>query len=413
MVFGRDRVGECGELAQSSSTLILPRPVSVSYAETGLSSFFEKVHENDPHVNSLFQTEGLPVTARETPRRDATVADIARASKVSKATAARALGDYGQVSDAVRDRVLAAAAELSYRPNALAKTMNTGRSNTIGVVIGDIENPFFGEAVRGITDVAKLHGFDVILSNSDEDVESEKAALDVLLDKRVDGLIVAPASSIETAHLQAVDDDGRPIVLLDRRADGTDLFSVTVDNYAAATTATRSLLDAGHRRIAFISSLETDEPTFTSESSLDMSTVRDRVRGIVDTLREAGVPEPERYVRLDARRRGVAELVRSLIGDEQPATAIIASDSLVALAVVHALQESGVRIPDNVSLVAFDNSAWTAITSPPITVVAQPIYDLGAAAATALVAQIRGSDVFDISVVFETRFIPRASIAHV
>lgn len=350
---------------------------------------------------------------RETPRRDATVADIARAAKVSKATAARALGDYGPVSDAVRDRVLAAAEELNYRRNALAKTMSTGKSNTIGVVIGDIENPFFGQAVRGITDVAKAHGFDVILSNSDEDVESEKSAVDVLLDKRVDGLIVAPASSILTEHLQAVAAGGRPLVLLDRRADGTDLFSVTVDNYAAAVNVARSLMENGHRRIAFLSTLETDEPTFTRRSTLGMSTVRDRVRGIVDTLREAGTPDPERYVRLDARRRGVAELVQSLLDDEEPATAIIASDSLVALAVVHALRRTGLRIPDDVSLVAFDNPDWTGITSPPITVVAQPIYDLGAAAAKALIARIEGRATANDAYVFETQFIDRASIARV
>jgi LacI family transcriptional regulator, galactose operon repressor len=353
------------------------------------------------------------MTPREQPKRDATVADIARIAKVSKATAARALGAYGPVSDAVRDRVLAAAEELNYRPNALAKSMNTGKSNTIGVVIGDIENPFFGRAMRGISDVAKLNGFDVILSNSDENVEAERAAVDLLLDKRVDGLIVAPASSIETEHLQAVHKSGRPIVLLDRRADGADLDAMTVDNRAAAADAAAALLDAGHRRIAFISTIESDDPVFAIGQVLSSSTVRDRVHGLLEALTEAGITEPERYIRLDARRRGVAPLVRSLLMREDPATAIMASDSLVALSVLQALSDLGLAVPRDVSLVAFDNPDWASITTPPLTVVAQPIYELGAAAARAVVEQIAGRRDAPRASPFETELIHRESIGAV
>src|SRR5690349_3291334 len=141
-------------------------------------------------------------------RRDVTVADVAKAAQVSKAQAARALGNYGAVSDEVRERVLAAAEELSYRPNELARSMNTGKSHTIGVVVGDIENPHFGLVTRGITDVAKKSGYNVILTNTDEDLASEIDAVRVLRDKRVDGLIVAPASSTETAHLKQVQESG-------------------------------------------------------------------------------------------------------------------------------------------------------------------------------------------------------------
>ena len=137
---------------------------------------------------------------------------------MSKAQAARALGNYGAVSDDVRERVLAAAEELAYRPDELARSMNTGKSHTIGVVVGDIENPHFGLATRGITDTAKKSGFNVILINTDEDTGAEIDAVRVLLDKRVDGLIVAPASSVETQHLQRVHESGRPLVLLDRKA---------------------------------------------------------------------------------------------------------------------------------------------------------------------------------------------------
>src|ERR1700761_6018168 len=120
------------------------------------------------------------------PRRPATVHDVARAAKVSKATAARALGRYGSVSDRVKAQVLAAAEALGYRPNELARSMTTRRSGTIGVIVGDIENPFFSLAVRGISDGAKARGFNVILANSGEELAEEKAAVEVLFRKQVD-----------------------------------------------------------------------------------------------------------------------------------------------------------------------------------------------------------------------------------
>ena len=230
------------------------------------------------------------MSPRPESRRAATVADIARAAKVSKATAARALGDYGQVSDAVRSRVQAAAEELNYRPNALAKSMNTGRSNTIGVVVGDIENPFFAHAMRGISDVASKAGYDVILTNSDEDVEAEKAAVEVLLDKRVDALIVAPASSARVAHLANVGAAGRPLVLLDRRADGQHYDSVTVDNRTRPRTRRPS---SSPRAIAASRSSRpttTPRPSTRRATPITMSSVADRVAGVMEALDRRGRP---------------------------------------------------------------------------------------------------------------------------
>ena len=351
------------------------------------------------------------MSPRPASRRAVTVADIARAAKVSKATAARALGDYGQVSDAVRSRVQAAAEELNYRPNALARSMNTGRSNTIGVVVGDIENPFFAHAMRGISDVASRAGYDVILTNSDEVVEAEQAAVDVLLDKQVDALIVAPASSARVEHLAAVGAAGRPLVLLDRRADAHHYDSVTVDNRSAAVRATAELLAQGHRRIAFISTHDHPAPVYTPGATITMSSVADRVAGVMEALTDAGIPSPERTIRLDARRRGVDAVTRELLEDDDPVTAIIASVSLIAMTVFQTIRTLGLGIPDDVSLIAFDNPEWTSITTPPLTVVEQPIYELGAAAARLALQRIHGERVDEESVVFDATLVSRASVA--
>ncbi|MCT9870601.1 LacI family DNA-binding transcriptional regulator [Paenarthrobacter aurescens] len=323
-------------------------------------------------------------------RRDVTVADVAKAAKVSKAQAARALGNYGAVSDDVRERVLAAAEELEYRPNELARSMNTGKSNTIGVVVGDIENPHFGLAMRGITDTAKKSGFNVILVNTDEERAAEVDAVRVLLDKRVDGLIVAPASSLETSHLQQVRESGRPLVLLDRAAEGLDVETFAVDMGSISYESTKYLIEAGHRRIAFVSTVRTDAP-YVPGMTLDSSQISDRLKGIHRAFDEADLPHPADLVRLNAGDAdSIMRITRDLLHGPDAATAIIASDGLIALSVVEAIQESGLSIPGDVSFLMYDDFSWTRLTTPPLTVIAQPVYDMGIAAAAALIRQIEG-----------------------
>jgi LacI family transcriptional regulator len=323
-------------------------------------------------------------------RRDVTVADVAKAAQVSKAQAARALGNYGAVSDDVRERVLAAAEELDYRPNELARSMNTGKSNTIGVVVGDIENPHFGLATRGISDTAKKSGFNVILINTDENTAAEVDAVRVLLDKRVDGLIVAPASSVETQHLQRVHDSGRPLVLLDRRAEGLAIETIAADMAGISYESTLYLIEAGHRRIAFISTLKTDAP-YHDGMQFDSSQIADRLDGMRRAFLETGLDFPEDLVRLNA---GDAESTKSITREvllmPDPATAVVASDGLIALSVLGAIQELGLSIPADVSFLMYDDPAWTCLTTPPLTVIAQPVYDMGVAAANALIRQIEG-----------------------
>lgn len=323
-------------------------------------------------------------------RRDVTVADVAKAAQVSKAQAARALGNYGAVSDEVRERVLAAAEELSYRPNELARSMNTGKSHTIGVVVGDIENPHFGLVTRGITDVAKKSGYNVILTNTDEDLAAEIDAVRVLRDKRVDGLIVAPASSIETAHLKQVQESGLPLVFIDRTTAGLDVETVAVDMVRISREATRHLLDTGHRRVAFVSTLRTDAP-YRQGMTLDSSQIADRLEGMQQAFLEAELPFPEDLVRLNAGdAESIGRITREVLRGPDRATAVVASDGLIALSVVEAIQELGVAIPADLSFLMYDDFPWTRLTTPPLTVIAQPVYNMGMAAGKALIRKIQG-----------------------
>lgn len=343
-------------------------------------------------------------------RREVTVSDVASAARVSKATAARALGDYGAVSDAVRDRVQKAAEELGYRPNALARTMSTGRSHTIGIVVGDIENPFFAQATRGAADVAAAAGYDLILSNSDEELGTEANAIAVQLAKQVDGLLVAPASSLAPGNLQQVVDARRPLVLFDRAVPGLAVDTVVTSNRDGARRLTRLLLDAGHRRIAFVSTIA-HPGDFQHGDALSSSSVADRVQGFTETLAAAGVPRPEQFVHLNARAIGVEVLAARLLEAEQPVTAVIASDSLVALSAFRAARRLGVSIPDELSLVAFDDADWTSLTTPGITVMAQPIHEIGAEAARALIRRITGDGAAPETRVLRQYLVERDSVA--
>jgi LacI family transcriptional regulator len=343
-------------------------------------------------------------------RRDVTVADVAKAAQVSKAQAARALGNYGAVSEDVRERVLAAAEELSYRPNELARSMNTGKSNTIGVVVGDIENPHFGLATRGITDTAKKSGFNVILVNTDENTAAEVEAVRVLLDKRVDGLIVAPASSVETEHLRRVHDSGRPLVLLDRTAGGLDVETIAVDMARISYESTRYLLEAGHRRIAFISTLKTEAP-YGEGIQLDSSQISDRLDGMRRAFVESGLAFAEDLVRLNAGdAESIQRITREVLLMRDPATAVVASDGLIALSVVEAIQGLGLSVPADVSFLMYDDFAWTRLTTPPLTVIAQPVYDMGVAAASALIRQIEGRPPLSPAPEFSATLVRRGSV---
>jgi LacI family transcriptional regulator len=347
-----------------------------------------------------------------TSKRSVTVADVARVAKVSKATAARVLGGYGVVSDKVREQVLAAAAALEYRPNELARSMTTGKSGIIGVVVGDIENAFFSLAVRGISDAARMAGFNVIIANSGEELDAEKSAVDLLIGKRVDGLIVTPARCDRMEHLQDIRRVGVPLVLFDRNIPELGVDAVTGDDFDAAMIATRHLLGIGHRRIAYISAMDARSEPLGDVSSISNSAVRERVDGMLKEQADAGIENALYYVRLGATDQSrTDDVVKSLLQDAAPPTAIIASDSLVGLRVFKTLQKQGLSMPRDISMISFLDADWTTVTTPPITVVDQPVYEMGKTAAERLISRLNGKDLPVGRTAIKTGLIERGSVA--
>ncbi|CAM5485326.1 MULTISPECIES: LacI family DNA-binding transcriptional regulator [Streptomyces] len=351
----------------------------------------------------------MTTNRRSGPHRPATIPDVAREAGVSRSTASRALADYGSVSPEARERVRAAAEKLGYRPNQLARSMITGRTHTLGAVIADIQNPFFAGVTRGITDAARAAGYQILLANTDEDPAAERAAVKTLRDKHVDGLIVAPASTTDTGHLSAAHEGGCPVVLLDRRVPRLGLDSVTVDNHGAARDAVRRLLAMGHRRIALVSLVgndATDDPVDPGSTGLA------RIEGYRAALREAGVEDTETYLRTGAfHGQDPAVLARGLLDSPEPPTAVFATDSLIALGVLSAARELGLRVPEDLSVVTFDDTDWARALRPRISVVAQPVQELGATAVRSLIARVQGGGHRPEHTTLPTEFIERESVA--
>lgn len=351
-------------------------------------------------------------------RRDlpdhATLDDVARAAGVSRATAARALGGYGSASADARARVVAAAEALRYRPNALARSMKSGTTRTLGVVVSDIQLAFFAQAVRGIADAARVEDFEVILANTDEDLALERAAVDVFVDKRVDGLIVVPAEPGAASHLVEAQERGIPVVLLDRGAPGVRCDVVVVDNQRASKNAVRHLVRLGHRRVAIV----VEERTALTAAEVVRARLRPdggmtspiREAGWAAALREAGLPVTDdlicgaRYDRVDARRAMAAALALP----DRP-TAVVTTDETMTLGAIDAIQDAGLEIPRDVSLVAFDDLPWTTLVRPALTAVAQPVHDLGVTATQRLLGRIAGDDSPPETVILSTTFVVRGS----
>lgn len=323
--------------------------------------------------------------------RDVTIGDVASRAGVSRAQTARALGGYGSVSDAVHSRVQAAAEELGYRANSLARSVSTGRSQSVGVVVGDIENPFFGLSVRGISDTLRDAGYDVVLMNTGESHDVEIEAVRALDGKRVDGFVVAPAIARAFPHLEALVDTGRPLVLYDREVPGLDAPSVVVDVDPAAQQLMRALLDAGHRRIGFLSTLSSAASHWAEDQQIAHTPVGRRIFGVTRALRHKGIDPNAADIRLGARgAHDIRRHVRELVTGETPVTALLASDAVIAIAVLEELRALELSVPADVSVAVFDDPPWAGLISPPLTVVSQPVLDAGVAAARLLIEKMGG-----------------------
>lgn len=347
-----------------------------------------------------------------------TLSEVAEAAGVSRSAAARTLGGYGYVSPEVRERVLEAAERIGYRANALARSMSTGVTQTLGVIVADIANPFFGGVVRGISDASRARGFDTIVLSTHEDLDEEIAAVNVLIDKRVDGIVLASAalSSASAGHIEQARAHGVPVVLVDRAVPGLDLASVVIDNRAAAREAVERLLEVGHRRIGFVWGPPVAERPrrrreLIDEAARNLWTDGERLQGYLDALDDAGIAFDADLVTVGPKiEQHAQEEVERMLSLEEPPTALFCTENDAVTGALRALRSLRLRIGADVSLIGFDDSSWAAVMEPPLTMIEQPTLALGSKAAEVLFAAIDGEQSATGLHTLQTRFIERASV---
>jgi LacI family transcriptional regulator len=301
-----------------------------------------------------------------------TIGDVARAAGVSAATVSRVLNGSATVSSERADRVRRAAEALRYQPSGPARALRRQRTTLWAAIVADIENPFFTSMIRGVEDVALRENHRLVLCNTDEDVDKEAAYIDVAIADRMAGVIIAVASTTRSS-LDPLVDAGIPVVAVDRRPRNAAIDSVLVDNRLGARLATEHLLDGGARRVACIT------------GPARLSNAATRLAGYRDALAERGHRVDRTLVRrADFRAEGGHRAACSLLDGPRPPDAIFVTNNLMTLGSLRALRERGCRVPDDVTLVGFDDAPWTALVSPPLSVVAQPTAEIGRQAAELL-----------------------------
>ena len=306
-----------------------------------------------------------------------TIEDVAQRAGVSRQTVSRVINERNWVSPDARERVLAAVRELGYRRNALAGGLRSGRTQTIGLLISNIMNPLFAGEARGVQDVADAHNYQVILANTDEDVGKERRLLQMLREKQVDGAIVIPCQATSRVALGEFAGASTPVVLLNRKLPGFD--NVTFDSFGEGEQAVQHLIDCGHRRIAIITSPRRS------------TTARERVRAYERTLKRNGIELDHDLV----RAAGFGELAAhdatlALLALSRPPTAIFTSSVLLTLGTLMAIRAAGLRIPDDVALVGCNETRWSQVVDPPLTMIQTDPYALGRAGAELLFRRLEG-----------------------
>lgn len=326
-----------------------------------------------------------------------TLKDVARHAGVSVPTAARALGGYGHVSPATRDRVLRAARALDYQANAIARSMIKGRTHTLGVIVSDNANPFFAAVVRGIEDVVLARGYTIMLCNTDEDPAKEAAYIAMIRQKRADGVIISPSRGASKL-LRALSASGVPVVQVDRRVRGLAADAVLCDNRAGVAAAVAHLVRLGHRRIGMIG------------GPRQVYTGRERLAAFRAALRRAGLPAVERWILEGTFKEDSGyELAGYFLRDRRRPTALFVANNLMTIGALLRLKEAGVRIPQEMAVVGFDDMDWAPILTPPLTAVAQPSYDLGRTAGTLLLERLETGGGRPRTVVLPPRLVVRES----
>ena len=330
--------------------------------------------------------------------------EIAQKTGFSVSTVSRVLHDQSnkyKISDKTKHTIRKTAAALGYRPNNLARGLRLKQTHEIGIVVPDISNPFFATLVKSMAGELRKSGYSIIVCDSDENTAIEQESIQLLLDKRVDGLIVA-AVGLENSHLKKFEKNRIAFVSIDRCPADLSVDMVSVDNVRGAYLAVQYLIKEGHQRIAFIQGLPGTHVN------------KERLRGYTQALTEAAIGVEEKFVVGDDFRtyNGYLE-TKLLLKLDDPPTAIFTASDLIALGALEALKEDGRRIPHDIALVTFDDPSFATYLSPALTAVAQPVEKMGEMAVKLLLRRMQTPLGEPRSILLEPHLVIRDSVTRI
>lgn len=302
--------------------------------------------------------------------------DVAKKAGVSSATVSAVINQNKYVSPELKKRVQKTIEILNYEINSVARSLKTKRTYTIGVIIGNVLSNFYSILAKSIEENAKKHGFSIILCNGDDDPEEELKYLKVLKSSRVDGIILTPTGK-NISYIKQIIKTGTNLIFIDRLINGIDCDAVIVDNVNGAYQAVKHLIENGYRKVAII------------DGFIDRTTGRGRLDGYLKALDESGIPRNDNLIKIGSfKQTSGMELCRELLTGSDKLEAIFTANLDITLGAIKIIKEMGLKIPDDVAIVGFDDSEWSTIIDPPLTCVRQPTSNLGKIVLEMLVKKI-------------------------
>lgn len=306
----------------------------------------------------------------------ASIKDVAREAGVSIATVSRVLNDVDVVNEDTKKKVLEAIKKLGYRPNIVARSLKTQRTKTIGILIPDISSQFYPEIVRGTEDVANIYDYNVMLCNSDSDLDKEKEYLRVLKEKMVDGVLYM-SSSLEPEILDLINELELATVLIESKDAEGKLPSVTIDNEAAAYDATKHLIERGNKHIAYIGTSKNANNAWAK-----------RYLGYESALKESSIEVKEELLYFgDLKSQTGYEAIDKIL-EKTDIDAIFCASDEIAMGAINALRGKGISVPEDIDVIGFNDIYTASIFYPKLTTISQPMYDMGSVAMRMLIKLI-------------------------
>ena len=308
------------------------------------------------------------------------IKDVAKKAGVSTATVSRALSDFPGIRDKTRKKVLKAVSELNYEINAVARNLRQKKTNSIGIIVGNVLSQFYSVIAKSVEDTANKFNYNTILCNGDENPEKELNYLKVLMSNRVDGIILTPTGK-NSKYVQHLINSRTKVVLLDRLIEGVDCDAVLVDNANGAYQAVKHLIDQGYKKIGIVNGY------------LDRTTGAERLKGYLQAIEEAGIAKDDNLIKIgNFKKESGWKLTKELLEQSNKPDAIFTTNIDMSMGALIAIKEMGLNIPNDIGIICFDDSDWALILEPPITVIRQPVYQLGSTAAELLIKEIEDKE---------------------